>query len=167
MKKNFIKSFIVAVAIAGLGLALAFSFVAFAGPKPTQAQVSGVDVKSERVVINIASGTTGSGSTKTVVQGRILRVDLDYGTGLTSATQLTITQQNELVANNIVVNSGSSTDASFYPRVQVQENDGTALTYDGTYKVTDYYPATDILDINLGASEAATPAVTVEIYWLE
>lgn len=124
-------------------------------------------LKRERVTVT-TTGTTGSASgsasTSAVIQGEIVRIDVDYGS-LTTTTDLTIAQTNETVANQIVNKVNSATDATYYPSVILTDNTGTARTYDGTRPVVGRYYAADTLTVSLAQTTAATPAVTVDIYY--
>lgn len=124
-------------------------------------------LKRERVTVT-TSGTTGSAggsaATRAVVQGEIMRIDVDYGS-LTTTTDLTIYQTNESVQNLIVNKANSATDATYYPTIGLTDNTGAARTYDGTRPVVAPFPVADTLTVVLTQSTAATPAVTIDIYY--
>lgn len=123
----------------------------------------------ERVTVTTSGATgsaTGSNTTSAVIAGQIMRIDVDYGS-LTTTTDITITQTNERVSNPVVVKADSATDATYYPVITGTNNGGTAMTYDGTHGALFPYPAADQLTVNLAETTAATPAVTVDIYWKE
>lgn len=137
---------------------------------PTQAAPNAASsIRRERIAVT-ANGTTGSaGGTATssaVVQGQIMRIDVDYGS-LTTTTDITITQTNETVSNPVVVKGNSVTDATYYPSVILTDNSGTSRTYDGTRPVVMPYLAADQLTVTISQTTAATPAVTVDVYWKE
>lgn len=123
----------------------------------------------ERVTVNATGddgSASGSATTSAVIAGQIMRIDVDYGS-LTTTTNITITQTNERVSNPIVAKADSATDATYYPSIILTDNAGAARTYDGTRPVVMPYVSADQLTIALVETTAATPAVTVDIYWKE
>lgn len=135
---------------------------------PVDAAPSAV-LKRERLTVTTAGATgsaSGSRATSAIIQGEIVRIDVDYGS-LTTTTDITIAQTNELVSNPIVVKANNITDTTFFPTIILTDNSGTARTYDGTRPVVSRYYAADQVTVTLGQSTAATPAVTVDIYYEE
>lgn len=114
-----------------------------------------------------AGSASGTGVSDTVIQGQILRVDVDYHASAPATTDITIAQTNEAIAANIVSKSNSNTDATYYPQVQVTDNGGTGLTYDGTRVVSMPYVACDTLTVTVSQCDALTNAVVVEVYYRE
>jgi hypothetical protein len=134
------------------------------------AETQGPTIKKERLKINAngADGSaTGTGNTEVLITGQVVRVDVDFAAGITTTTDLTLAGANDLVSANIVNLSNTATDAVLYPHVQVTNNAGTGLTLDGTRLKTDYYPVADILTLTITQTTAATPAVTVDVYYRE
>jgi hypothetical protein len=151
-----------------LGLAVMTGPVAF--DTTSLAETQGVTIKKERVKITStgAEGSaTGTNDTEVLLTGQIVRVDVDFAAGITTTTDLTLAGANDLVSANIVNLSNTATDIVLYPHVQVTNNAGTGLTLDGTRLLTDYYPVADILTLTIAQTTAATPAVTVDIYYKE
>jgi hypothetical protein len=155
-------------------LGLVLGLVVSSGPsvfeKTSLAETQGPTIKKERVKIT-SSGTdgsaTGTSDTEVLLTGQIVRVDIDFAAGITTTTDLTLAGANDLVSANIVNLSNTATDVVLYPHVQVTNNAGTGLTLDGTRLKTDYYPVADILTLTIAQTTAATPAVTVDIYYRE
>lgn len=114
-----------------------------------------------------AGSATGSGQTEDTIDGRIVRVDVDYHASAPATTDLTLAQASELIATNIVSLTDNNSDTQLFPTVQVTDNGGTGRTYDTTEPVVDYYPAADELVATVSGCDALDPAVTLEIYYLE
>lgn len=162
---SILKSLLLGLAV---GLVAALVYPTF--NTTSLAHVQGATIKKERLTIT-SSGADGSASgsatTQSVIQGRVVRVDVDFAGGITTTTDLTLAGANDLVSANIVNITNSATDAVLYPHVQVTNNAGTGLTLDGTRLKTDYYPVADVLTLSIAQTTAATPAVTVDIYYAE
>ncbi len=135
-----------------------------------QGATNGPTVKRERLKIN-ANGATGSasgsGNTEVLLTGQIVRIDIDFAAGITTTTDLTLYGANDLITTNVVNLANTATDITLYPHIQVTNSAGTGLTLDGTRLKTDYYPVSDILTLAIAQTSAATPAVTVDIYYRE
>jgi hypothetical protein len=154
----------------GLAVVLVAALVYPALNTTSLAETQGPTIKKERVKVN-STGTTpnanGTGNTEVLITGQIVRVDIDFATGITTVTDLTLAGANDLVSTNIVNLTDTATDVVLYPHVQVTNNAGTGLTLDGTRLKTDYYPVADILTLSITNTTVATPAVTVDIYYRE
>lgn len=125
-------------------------------------------LKRERLAITAtgADGAAGgSDTTDNLITGRVIRVDIDYAAGITDTTDLTLTDSGSLATVNIVNKTDTITDGVVYPAVGLTDNTGTALTYDGTRPVVDYYPVAGRLTATITQTTAATPAVTIDIYY--
>lgn len=133
-------------------------------------ETSGPTIKREKLTIDTTGadgGASGSATTDAVMTGRIVRVDVDFAAGITTTTDLTLAQANDLIATNIVSLSDTITDTQLFPTIQITDNAGTGRTYDGTRPVVDYYPVADELTVTIAQTTAATPAVTIDIYYEE
>lgn len=126
-------------------------------------------VKFQKITVNStgSEGSAGGSDTSDVIQGRVVRVDIDYAAGITTTTDLTVYGTNDLITTNVVNRANTATDAQLFPTVQLTDNTGTGRTYDGTRPVVDYYPVSDQLTVSITQTTAATPAVTVEIFYVE
>lgn len=126
-------------------------------------------LKRERLTVTTAGSTgsaSGSATTSAIVRGEIMRIDVDYGS-LTTTTDITITQANELVSAPIVAKQNSATDATYYPSVILTDNGATSRTFDGTRPVVRPFPVNDLLSVSVAQTTAATPAITIDVYWEE
>lgn len=140
--------------------------VVFYAAPTGQAAPVGSDIQRERLTINV-TGTGASATTRKIINGRIVRVDLDYAAGLTTTTDVTLSGANDLVTNNVVNLTNTATDTSIYPSVQLTDNAGAGRTFDGTYPVVAPYPVNDLLTAVITQTGAATPAVVIDIYYQE
>jgi len=125
-------------------------------------------IKKTRVVVTTtgsAGSATGTGVTEFPIRGWIEAVKLDYSGDAPGTTDLTMVQTNELKAANIVNLPNNKTDKVLYPRAQVHNSGGTALTMDGTEPLVTRYPVCDTLTLALDDCDALDPALTAEIYW--
>lgn len=150
-------------------LALALLGIWYLYPPPTQEATADI-IRRTTLTVNVpgsGDGNGGSAETGEVIQGRVVRVDIDYAAGITTTTDLTLADATDLIDTNVVNRSNTATDASIYPTVGLTNNAGTAVTYDGTRPIVDYYPIAGKLTATLTQTTAATPAVTIEIYWLQ
>ena len=153
--------------LAGLVAALLYTQLS----APVQAAPSAAPaIHRERLTLNVpgsGDGQSGSVTSGTVIQGRVVRVDIDYGAGVTTTTDLTLADSTALGTANVVSLSNTATDAVVYPTVGLTTNAGVAVTYDGTRPIVDYYPVAGKLTLTLAQTTAATPCATVDIYWEE
>jgi len=92
------------------------------------------------------------------VRGKILAVHVNYPTN-TCEVDLTT---DEAVAQTILDLAAANTDIVIYPRVKIQNNAGTDITYDGSNEVYDNYAVFDRLKLTI-ASGTATEEVTVDV----
>jgi hypothetical protein len=158
--------------VAYLLLTLFFSFnqpLTWAAPSTSSGLApAAAVVRRERLTITTAGAdgsAAGSTTTGSILQGRVVRVDLDYAAGITTTTDLTLADGTALGTVNVVSVADSATDAVLYPTIGLTDNTGTARTNDGTYPVVAYPPVAGKLTASLAQSTAATPALTIDIYW--
>ena len=150
----------------GLLILLGLWFLLSLSPHNSEAAI----IKRSRLTVTATGedgSATGSDTTDEVIQGQVVRVDIDYDGTLTTTTDLTLSESDDLIATNVINRSNSVTDASVFPTVGLTNNAGTAVTYDGTRPIVDYYPVVGKLTASLAQTTAATPAVTIDIYWRE
>jgi hypothetical protein len=108
-----------------------------------------------------AGSATGETTSSTEAIGKVLAVYVDEGA---AATTIDITLAMSGTPNENILNLTDVTaDAWYYPRKQVCENDGTALTYDGTRKVCEPYVVHDTLKLSLAQANDGD-SVTVYVY---
>ncbi len=128
-------------------------------------------IKKTRVTVTTTGSdgvAAGTGVTEDVIQGRIVRVDINFHASAPGATtDLTLAQTHEDQAESIVSLTDTATDVTVYPTVQLTDSGGTGRTYDGSYPVVDYYPVADTLTATLAQCNALTNAVVLEIYYEE
>lgn len=147
-----------------LGLVVSTLFLAPVDASPNQSVV-----KREHLVINVdGASTSGSDTTDLILEGEIVRVDIDFASGLTTTSDLSISGVSDLVTTEVVSLTNTATDTVMWPGVGMVDNGNTALTYtsDNDPVVSRYYYA-DKLVANLRQTSAATPAVTIDIYYVE
>lgn len=153
-----------AIAYLFLLIALLWGYFSQAG----QAAPASVILKRERLAITTTGAdgaASGSDMTDNLITGRVVRVDIDYAAGITTTTDLTLADSGSLATVNVVNKTNTATDGVVYPAVGLTDNTGAALTYDGTRPVVDYYPVAGRLTATITQTTAATPAVTIDIYY--
>lgn len=118
-----------------------------------------------QVVVNAtgaAGAATGTGTSELPVSGKVLGVYLDYGAGISSTTDVTVAVLSP--DYTVLLKEDSATDALYQPRLQVHDGvDGSAMTYDGTYKRAEPVPVAGILQVTVGETTAMTPCVTAYV----
>lgn len=108
-----------------------------------------------------AGSSTGSATSSTQAIGEILAVYVDEDAAATTI-DVTLAATNT-PTENILNLSDVTADAWYYPRRQTCLNDGTALTYDGTYKQVEPYVVHDTLTLSLAQANDGD-SVTVYVY---
>jgi hypothetical protein len=119
-------------------------------------------IKRERITVNVGSTLSNTVTSNAVIQGRVVRVDVNYGAGVTTTTDLTLYDDFGV---NVVNRANTATDATLYPAVGLTDNTGAALSYDGTRPVVMPYPVAGLLTALITETTAATPAVVLDVYW--
>jgi hypothetical protein len=94
----------------------------------------------DRIVIQTDPATGGAGAATATayspdVSGEVLAVDVAYGDSPPATTDVTLQDENDPRAENIVDLANANTDVKIYPRRVTELNDGTDITYDGTNEV--------------------------------
>ena len=112
----------------------------------------------------VSTGTDGSATmsatSQDFVRGHIYAVHLDWATGVTATSDITLSATEP--ALTILINADSATDEWFYPAVaQSKTTDGLALT---TY---DRIPINSRITAAVAESSLVTTTnvVTVTVYW--
>lgn len=123
-----------------------------------------------KISVYEVSGTTdGSGDStdySRVIRGCVKSVQLDID-ALDAGADITITTEDELSAQTIYTKDDSNTNATVYPRVALQDNGGTAVTYDGTNEIYGEYVVMGRLKVVVaqgGNTKAYKIHVVVEEY---
>lgn len=150
-------------------LALALLGIWYLYPPPTQEATADI-IRRTTLTVNVpgsGDGNGGSAETGEVIQGRVVRVDIDYAAGITTTTDLTLYDATDLIDMNLVSRTDTVTDAQVFPTISLTDNTGAAVTYDGTREIKDYPALAGKLTATLTQTTAATPAVTMDIYWIE
>ena len=118
-----------------------------------------------RVTTTGSSGAaSGSAATPQAISGRIIAVVLDYHASAHANTQVELYMTTTPVFK-ILDYDTHNTDITLYPRKQASLNEGTLLTYDGTYKVTEPYAVHGELTMAVALSNALTDCVTAYIFY--
>lgn len=128
-------------------------------------------IKKTRLAVTTtgsAGSATGTAVTEVVIQGRIVRVDINFhDSAPAGTTDFTLAQTNEDQTENIVSLTNTVTDVTIYPTVQLTDLAGVARTMDGTRPLVDYFPVADTLTATVSQSDALTDAAVVEVYYEE
>lgn len=125
-------------------------------------------IKSVRIPVT-TTGDAGSaaGSGTAVIAGKVLALYVNYHASAPAATTDITVSTEDPVSTTIYSKADSVTDAWVYPRVQVQDNTGAGLTYDGTRKVMDCYPVCGTVKVAIAQSNALTNCVVVDVIYEE
>jgi len=107
----------------------------------------------------------GTAESELAIIGRIIAVVLDYHASAPGGTTDVTLYQTDTPINLILSYADSATDICLHPRKQSCEVDGTALTYDGTYKVTEPFVVYGKLTLAVAESNALTDCVAAWIYY--
>lgn len=114
-----------------------------------------------------AGVSAGAATSDLPVTGYVEAIQADYHASAPATTDLTITEAGGL-ARTLLTLANTATDAVKYPRVQVHDTAGTALTLDGTRtNVARFYVAGQKLTATLAQCDDLTNAVVVRIYLSE
>ena len=127
-------------------------------------------IKREKITITTtgsAGSASGSATTSAVICGQIVRVDVDYHASTPATADITLKEVDDQIDTSVVTKADSTTDAQYYPTVQLTASDGTARTMDGTRPLVNYYPVCDRMIASLAQGDALTGAAVVMIYWKE
>ena len=115
------------------------------------------------LVIPLTTAADGSCTATSAgrITGRLHAIQYSYGT-LTGTPTITITT-NDSARSVLAFTATDSTNAWYYPRVQVHGLTATGLTYDGTYKVSEpaivYNEQIKVVVADGGATKAGTITV--------
>lgn len=119
-------------------------------------------VKSDQVVVTATGNegaAVGSGSTGRDLHGHIYALHLDFATGVTSTTDITLTQASPSLTVLLLTNN--YTDTWYYPAVEQTDSAGSGLS------VYDRLLVDDAIDISVGEATSSTTMLTVTVYWGE
>lgn len=105
-----------------------------------------------------AGAATGDTTSGTIIRGKLLAVHIDYDADAHANTDV-IVATTSAPTTTILTVSNNKTDGWYYPRAQVHGPTGTALTYDGTRTVNDYYYLDDYVKVSLTDGTAAKGVV--------
>jgi len=109
-----------------------------------------------------AGSATGSANSETI-NGEIHAVHIDYNASAPDTTTVDIDEVGG-AARKILDKAASKTDVTHYPRVAVEDNTGTGVTYDGSNEIYEPFAlAGRKLQVAVAASDELTDAVVVTI----
>ena len=98
---------------------------------------------------------TATGYSRTV-SGEVLAVYIDYvDSPPAGTTDFTLSDETDPASEAIVSLTDGATDQKVYPRRLVETNDGTDVTYDGTYKVYEPYVVHGRLEATIAQANAS------------
>ena len=119
-------------------------------------------IQQTRITATVASGATTADVTSEFFHGKILKISMDV-TG--NSMDIDLDKVGEQVSQKIL-NITGNTDTTFYPRVQLEDNTGSALdlsdTEGGDTKVFGPFVVFGKVKLSL-ASAAGAETVTMEI----
>jgi hypothetical protein len=115
-----------------------------------------------------ASGSAGSAAAtgySQPVSGRVLAVAIDYQDSPPATTDVTLSDENDPIAEMIVNLANANSNVKLYPRRLIEQNDGTDISYDGTNKVYESYVVYGRLKATIGGANSGDSAIVT--VWLE
>jgi hypothetical protein len=86
-----------------------------------------------------AAGSATSTGYSMPVRGKVLAVHVDYQDSPPATTDITLSDENDPAAENIVTLADQATDIKVYPRRVLEQNNGTDLLYAATFNVYGHY----------------------------
>jgi len=104
-----------------------------------------------------AAGSAGSATAtgySAPVQGKVLAVHVDYQDSPPATTDFTLSDEDDPASEAIVSLANANSDVKLYPRRQIESNDGTDLTYDGTRGVYEAYVVHGRLNATIAQADA-------------
>lgn len=123
-------------------------------------------IRQIRLTATVAAGATGATAVSPVIHGEILKV----ATNVTGASMDINLDSSAEQCAQAIINYTGNTDKSFYPRVALEDNTGSALDLSdsegGNTAVYGPFVVFGILTLTL-ASAAAAETVTMEITYRE
>ena len=118
------------------------------------------NIRNVRWTATIAAGETGATAYSPPIRGKILKVGVNYNT---AACTVDLDSNGETNAQKILDLASASTDATYYPRVDVCDNTGGASPVYGTGFVVVTEPVVYGRLLLTLASGTATHSVTVHV----
>ena len=124
----------------------------------------------DRIVISSSACAGADGSAAATaysphVSGKVLAVAVVYTGDDPGSTDVTLSDEADPLAENILTIANAATDLKVYPRRLLETNDGTDLTYDGTRKVYGKYVVHGRLKLTV--AQANTDDVITATVWIE
>lgn len=120
-------------------------------------------IRNFRWTATIAAGATGATAYSPPMRGRILKIGVDYNT---AACTVDLDTDGESNAQKVLDLASASTDATYYPRVALHDNTGSALDLSdaqgGDVAMYGYFVVYGRLLLTL-ASGTATHSVIVHV----
>jgi len=108
--------------------------------------------------VGTAGSAQGSAVTPSSLNGYLAEISVNYHASAPASTVLVITDTT--TGRVILTLDATATDVTLYPRVQVHDEEGAAIT--GAY---DKIPLYGSLTVTVTASNALTNAVVVTLKW--
>jgi hypothetical protein len=105
-----------------------------------------------------SGAATGDTTTSVPINGRLLGVHIDYDADAHANTDVTVATTSAPVTTILTI-SNNKTDGWYYPLHALHGSTGTAVTYDGTRPVLDYYYLDDYVKVTMGDGTAAKGVV--------
>jgi hypothetical protein len=111
---------------------------------------------SSGVATGGAGVATNNQTSTVIVHGKVLAIDVVYLDSPPATTDVTVaTSGSRCPAKTLLTLTDGNTDVTKYPRAQVHNTAGTALTYDGTRVVAEPIPVDDYVKVTIAQADAA------------
>lgn len=127
-------------------------------------------IKQTRIkvtTVGSAGSATGTTDSEDVINGRILRVDVDYHASAPGTTDVILSEVEAHVAHNVISKTDNATDFTAYPSIQLTDSAGAGRTFDGTRAVVVPDFVSGHLRLTVNQCDALTNAVVADIYYEE
>lgn len=111
-----------------------------------------------------AGSATGDTTSAIVLRGKLHAVYLDYNASAPGATTDVAISQAQAPSATLLTVTNNATDGWYFPRQQVCDTAGAALTYDGSEAVSEPLPVDGKLTVAVAQSNALAPCVTAYLY---
>lgn len=150
----------IALGVAALGLLMVVALLVLSGGGAASADASRLSgyglLHQDQWTVAVSGAGAGSASGPAGgMEGRIYAVYLDYTSGISSTTDVTLTVGSP--AMTVLTKTNYLTDSWYYPGVQLADSDGSALS--GAYTAR---PAMGTLLLSMGETNGT---LTVTVLW--
>jgi hypothetical protein len=114
------------------------------------------------------AAATGATNSNYAVCGKIKAIRINYSADAPDTTDVVITERVGTTDwQTIHTETNSKTDVMRYPRVAVNDNAESVVTYDGTNEIYEDYVVYGQIRVSVAGSDAITDCVIVDVIYEE